>query len=81
MKPRALSASTRRSATILDDPDVIIGMILRGWAERAVAFDVSLRDCDREIVIATMPMVFLNPFAIIRMAGGREPLTYNMQRE
>ena len=67
--------------TLLDDAHVVIGMILLRGPERAIAFDVGLRDGDREIVVAAFAVVLRGCARVLGLARRREPLADNMQRE
>ena len=64
----------------LDHAHVVVGMVLRGGSERAIALDVGLRHRDREIVVAAVAMILRDPLAVLGLAGGRHPLAHDMQR-
>ena len=66
---------------LLDDSHVVVRMVLLRGAERAIALDVGLRDGDSEIVVAAIAVVLVDAIAILGLAGGREPLADDVQRE
>ena len=64
---------------LLDHAHIIVGMVLRGGSERAIALDVGLRHRDREIVVAAIAMILRDPLAVLGLASGRHPLAHDMQ--
>ena len=66
---------------LLDHAHVVVQMVLRRRTERAVALDVGLGDGDREVVVAAIAIVLLDPIAVDRFAGRREPLADDLERQ
>src|SRR5947209_12704254 len=56
-------------------------MGLRGRPERTVALNISLGNCDRQIVVAAIPIVLLDPLPVLRFAGSRQPFANNTECE
>src|SRR4029077_18820199 len=65
---------------LLDDVNIIVGMILAGGAERAVALDVGLRDGDGEVVVAAIAMILVDALAVFGLAGGGHTLAEKVER-
>jgi len=65
---------------LFDHAHVIVGMVLRGGSERAVALDVGLRHRDREVVVAAIAMVLRDALAVLGLARGRHPLAQDVER-
>ncbi len=65
---------------LLDHAHVIIGMLLRGRPERAVALDVGLRHGDRQVIVAAIAVIPGDALAVGGLARGGHPLADDMQR-